>query len=78
MSEYEMLVNIKLPSKRAYGVAWAVAKLKGYDTLDQWINDLVVDALEMYPDGRAGLDTDEVDWGFETRQQIEKERLALK
>jgi hypothetical protein len=43
-------------------------------SLDEWINDWVFEMLEMYADGRAGLDLEETDYGFKTRDQIEKEK----
>lgn len=75
MSEEKSIIcSIRLPNQRAYEVAWAIAKLKGYETLEEWINDVVVDAIEMFPDGRAGFDSEEIDYGFKTKWQIGQEQ----
>jgi hypothetical protein len=52
------MVNLKLPNKRVYELAWAICKLKGYQNLDEFVSDVYLDTIEMYPDGRAGLEDD--------------------
>lgn len=77
MEPKDIIVNIRLPNQRAYDVAWAVARLKGYRDLDECINDWVLEMLEMYIEGRAGFDSSEIDWGFKSRDQM-KERTLTK
>jgi hypothetical protein len=74
--EENIMVNLKLPNKRVYELVWAICKLKGYQNLDEFVSDVYLDTIEMYPDGRAGLG-DDLDLGFKTREQMEKEREEL-
>jgi hypothetical protein len=69
----KITVNITFPNKRAYDVAWAIVKLHDYEDLDDFINDSFLRILEMYPEGSAGLDLEEDDWGFKSRWQKKKE-----
>jgi hypothetical protein len=75
--EENIIVNVKLPNKRAYEIAWAICKLKGYQNLDEFVSDVFLDRIEMHPDGRAGPLEDDIDWGFKTRDEMEKEREEL-
>jgi hypothetical protein len=47
-----VIVKLKLPSQRAYEVAWSIALLRGYENLDEFVNDVFLDSIEMFPDGR--------------------------
>ena len=67
-----ILVNAKFPSERVYDVAWALTKLEGFQSLDDFITDTVLKKLEMYPEGSAGIDMK--DWGFKSRWQIQREK----
>jgi hypothetical protein len=69
-----IIVNIKLRNRRMYEVAWAIAKLRRYETLDDFINDAVLDAIEMVPDGTGGPGISDIEWGFKTRWGSEKEQ----
>ena len=64
-----LIVNIKLPNKRAYEITWSLAKLQGYETLDDFINDIVLTGLEMYPEGATGFN---IDWGFKREKEQAK------
>ena len=66
-----VIVKLKLPSQRAYEVAWSIALLRGYGNLDEFVNDVFLDSIEMFPDGRD--DFDNIKWGFKTREDLEKE-----
>ena len=44
----DIIVRLKLPNQRAYDVACAIANLKGYKTLDDFVNDVFLDRLQMY------------------------------
>ena len=66
-----IIVKLKLPNQRAYEVAWSIALLRGYENLDEFVNDVFLDSIEMFPDGRD--DFDNVKWGFKTREDLEKE-----
>ena len=66
-----IIVKLKLPSQRAYEVAWSIALLRGYENLDEFVNDVFLDSIEMFPDGRD--DFDNIKWGFKTREDLEKE-----
>jgi hypothetical protein len=68
-------VNITFPNKRAYDVAWAIAKLSDYEDLDEYINDAFMKTLEMYPEGSASLDMEEDEWGFKSRWQKRREEI---
>jgi hypothetical protein len=70
----KITVNITFPNKRAYDVAWAIVKLHDYEDLDDFINDSFLKTLEMYPEGTAGLDLEEDDWGFKSRWQKRREQ----
>jgi hypothetical protein len=59
-----IICDIKLPSQRMYEIAWAIAKLQGYETLDDFITDEFLQVLEGHPEGNVGLD---IDWGFKSR-----------
>ena len=72
-----IIVNIKLPSHRVYELAWAVAKRHGYGTLDQYINGVVLDSLEMYPEGRDSLQISDIDWGLRPAGKRRK-KISLK
>jgi hypothetical protein len=41
--------------------------------LESWIDEIVLDAIEMIPDGRGNPEIKEVNWGFKTREQLEDE-----
>jgi hypothetical protein len=43
--------------------------------LDELVNDVFLDSIEMFPDGRDNLEN--VKWGFKTREQREKERAKI-
>jgi hypothetical protein len=49
--------------------------LRGYENLDELVNDVFLDSIEMFPDGRD--DFDNVKWGFKTREQTEKEQPKI-
>jgi hypothetical protein len=66
-----IIVKLKLPNQRAYEVAWSIALLRGYENLDEFVNDVFLDSIEMFPDGRD--DFDNVNWGFKTKGDLEKE-----
>ena len=66
-----MIVNLKLPNKRFYDIAWSIALLKGYESLDEFVTDCFIDRIDMYPEGRDNFDN--VEWGFKTRDE-ERER----
>jgi len=70
-----IIVKLKLPNQRAYEVAWSIALLRGYENLDELVNDVFLDSIEMFPDGRD--DFENVKWGFKTREQREKEEERL-
>jgi hypothetical protein len=63
-----MIINLKLPNKRFYDIAWAIALLKGYESLDEFVADCFIDRVEMFPDGRDNFD--EIQWGFKTREEL--------
>ena len=66
-----IIVKLKLPNQRAYEVAWSIALLRGYENLDEFVNDVFLDSIEMFPDGRD--DFENIKWGFKTREGLEKE-----
>jgi hypothetical protein len=66
-----IIVKLKLPNQRAYEVAWSIALQRGYENLDEFVNDVFLDSIEMFPDGRD--DFDNVKWGFKTREDLDKE-----
>jgi hypothetical protein len=66
-----IIVKLKFPNQRAYEIAWSLALLNGYDDFDEFVNDLVIDRLDMYVEGRNDLD--DIEWGFKTREQREME-----
>jgi hypothetical protein len=66
-----IIVKLKLPNQRAYEVAWSIALLRGYENLDEFVNDVFLDRIEMFPDGRD--DFDNIKWVFKTREQQEHE-----
>ena len=68
-----IIVKLKLPNQRAYEVAWSIALLRGYENLDEFVNDVFLDSIEMFPDGRD--DFDNVKWGFKTREEEEEKRV---
>ena len=43
-------VKLKLPNQRAYEVAWFIALLRGYENLVEFVNDVFLDSIEMFPD----------------------------
>jgi hypothetical protein len=67
----DIIVKLKLPNQRAYEVAWSIALLRGYENLDEFVNDVFLDSIEMFPDGRD--DFDNIKWGFKTREDLEKQ-----
>ena len=67
-----IIVKLKLPNQRAYEVAWSIALLRGYENLDEFVNDVFLDSIEMFPDGRDNFDN--IKWGFKTREDLEKEK----
>jgi hypothetical protein len=71
-----IIVKLKLPNQRAYEVAWSIALLRGYENLDEFVNDVFLDSIEMFPDGRD--DFDNIKWGFKTREGLEKEEKQIK
>lgn len=58
----DIIVKLRLPNQRAYEVAWSICLLKGYDNLEEFVNDVFLDSIEMFPDGRDDLEN--VRWGF--------------
>jgi hypothetical protein len=52
-------------------MAWGLALMKGYASLDEWINDWVSESLRMYAEGRADIEMERVDYGL---NQVAKER----
>lgn len=66
-----IIVKLKLPNQRAYEVAWSIALLRGYESLDEFVNDVFLDSIEMFLDGRD--DFDNIKWGFKTREDLEKQ-----
>jgi hypothetical protein len=71
----DIIVKLKFPNQRSYEVAWSLALLRGYEDFDEFCNDIILDRLEMFPEGRDDLDN--VRWGFKTREQREKERAKI-
>ena len=67
----DIIVKLKLPNQRAYEVAWSITLLRGYENLDEFVKDVFLDSIEMFPDGRD--DFENVHWGFKTRERREKE-----
>jgi hypothetical protein len=63
-----VLYLLGIITKGAYKNACAIALLRGHENLEEFVNDIFLDRLEMYPEGRAGLE-DCIDWGFKTRDQ---------
>ena len=70
-----IIVKLKLPNQRAYEVAWSIALLRGYENLDELVNDVFLDSIEIFADGRD--DFDNIKRGFKTREQSEKERAKI-
>jgi hypothetical protein len=68
-----IIVKLKLPNQRAYEVAWSIALLRGYENLDEFVNDLFLDSIGIFPDGRD--DFDNIKWGFKTREEEEEKRV---
>jgi hypothetical protein len=64
-----IIINLKLPNQRVYRNACAIVLLRGHENLEEFVNDIFLDRLEMYPEGRAGLE-DCIDCGFKTRDQM--------
>ena len=60
-----IIVKLNLPNQRAYEVAWSIALLRGYQNLDEFVNDVFLDSIQMFPDGRD--DFDNVKWGFQNK-----------
>ena len=52
-----------------------LALLIGYEDFDQFVNEVVIDALDMYAEGRADLH--DINSGFKTKKQREKERAKI-
>jgi hypothetical protein len=67
----DIIVKLKPPNQRAYEVAWFIALLRRYENLDEFVNDVFLDSIEMFPDGRD--DFDNIRLGFKTREDLEKE-----
>jgi hypothetical protein len=67
-----IIVSLKLPNKRAYELAWSICLLKGYQNLDEFVSDVFLDRIEMYPDGRADIH-DLLHWGYKTREEMREE-----
>jgi hypothetical protein len=44
-----IIVKLKLPNQRAYEVAWSIALLRGYENFDEFVNDVFLDSIEMFP-----------------------------
>jgi hypothetical protein len=70
-----IIVKLKLPNQRAYEVAWSIALLRGYENLDEFVNDVFLDSIEMFPDGCD--DFDNIKWVFKTREQEEEKRVKV-
>jgi hypothetical protein len=70
-----IIVKLKLPNQRAYKVAWSIALLRGYENFDEFVNDVFLDSIEMFPDGRD--DFDNIKWGFKTRKEEEEKRVKV-
>jgi hypothetical protein len=68
-----LIVNVKLRNKRMYEVAWAIAKLQGFENLEEFINNAVLEMIEIVVDGRGYPGITDVDWGFKTREQLRNE-----
>ena len=66
-----IIVKLKLPNQRAYEVAWSIALLRGFENLDEFVNDVFLDSIEMFPDGRD--DFDNIKWGVKVREDLDKE-----
>ena len=66
-----IIVKLKLPSQRVYEVAWSIALLRGYENLDEFVNDVFLYSIEMFSDGRD--DFDNIKRGFKTRDDLDKE-----
>jgi hypothetical protein len=47
-----------------------LAILIGYEDFDQFVNEVVIDALDMYAEGRADLH--DINWGFKTKKEGER------
>jgi hypothetical protein len=71
----DIIVKLKFPNQRAYEFAWSLALLRGYENFDDFVRDIVLNRLEMFPEGRDDLDN--VHWGFKSRDQREKERAKV-
>lgn len=67
----DIIVKLKLPNQRAYEVAWSICLLRGYDNFDEFVNDVFLDSIEMFHEGRDDLEN--VRWGFKSREQHKEE-----
>jgi hypothetical protein len=50
----ETIVTLRLP-KKYYKTGYAVAHLLGYDSFEEYVNDAVIEGIEMEIDGRGSL-----------------------
>jgi hypothetical protein len=69
----DIIVKLKPPNQRAYEVAWPIALLRGYESFDEFVNDVFLDSIEMFPDGRD--DFENIRWGFQNKR-TEGERTS--
>ena len=68
---YEHIVKLRLPNQRAYEVASSICLLRGYGNFDEFVNEVFLDSIEIFPDGRDDLEN--VHWGFKNREEKERE-----
>jgi hypothetical protein len=73
--EKSILCRIKFPNQSAYDVMSAIATLKGFETLDDFINYWVRDILDGYAEGRFGF---EFNWGYRTKGEEEEHQAELR
>ena len=66
----DIIVKLKLPNQRAYEVAWSIALLRGYENFYEFVNDVFLESIEMFPDGRD--DFENVKWGFKQENRGKK------
>jgi len=66
----DIFITLRVP-KRVYEISWAVSKLKGYDSLDSFVQDIFLEDIQMYLDGRSSLD-DDTYWSVLKEEEDEK------
>lgn len=56
----ETIVTLRLPSARYYKAAWLISQLLRYDSLDDFVSDVVKGRIESELDGAGELDLDTI------------------